>query len=321
MKESLIKKSGGQKRYLLLLAVVFLFLIFAYVAGEIVWMQDILLFAELFSSVLAIFIGVAALVRFYTKKSKLNFLMLGIGFLCVGILDSIQLISALDGFKELLSYSPSEFFPLSMVLSKSFLAVVIFLSWFVRKDYEKTDGGKEKYLYLGIVFLFGAVLVGFLFFTNVFDSYQEYIPALVGGVLSMLLFILSILGYWKEKAWKYETFEYWLIFSLVFLLLSTIFFVPLLNLEYVLMMKFSIFAKFFSYIFMLIGFLTSIYEMYRREAGYLEELKRKNIELMQTKNLIEEAYMLIRKEKWDLVKEGKGGKKGSILQDIIDAQK
>ncbi|HCC67717.1 TPA: hypothetical protein DEP90_00685 [Patescibacteria group bacterium] len=315
------EKFEVKKKVLLLLVAVLAFLVFAYVSGEIVWIQDTLLFVELLSSILAIFIGILALMRFYTKKSKLNFLMLGVGFLFVGVLESVQLISSVDGFVGLFSYIPGEFFPLSMVLSKSFLAIIVFLSWFVRKDYENPDKAKEKLIYLGIVLLFTFVISIFLYFTNVISVYQEYIPALIGGILSMLLFVFSILGYWKSRTWRYGSFEYWLIFSLIFLLISTIFFVPLFNLEYDLMIKFSVFARFFSYIFMLVGFLVSIYEMYGRELEYLEELKEKNVRLIQTKNSVEEAYMLLRKEKWNVAKGSEKVKADSILQDVIDSHK
>jgi hypothetical protein len=296
------KKFEINKKILLILITILGFLIFAYLSGSIVWMKDILLFVELISSIVAIFIGSLALVRFYTRKSKLTFLVLGIGFLFVGVLEIVQIVSSLNGFQSLISYSPSEFFPLSMVLSKSFLALIFFLSWFVRKDYENKDSGKEKVLILSILFIFITVISIFLLFTNVLSSLSEYVPALIGGILSLLLFIFSIFGYVRNNVWKYEAFEYWLIFSIVFLLISSIFFLPLLNLEYNLMMIFSVFARFLSYIAILIGFLVSIYELYNREFEYMEELKEKNSQLVRAKNSVEEAYMVLRNEKLSLKK-------------------
>ena len=87
------KKFEVNKKMLLILITVLAFLIFAYISGSIVWMKDILLFVELISALLAIFIGTLALVRFYTKKSRLTFLLLGIGFLFVGVLEVVQIVS------------------------------------------------------------------------------------------------------------------------------------------------------------------------------------------------------------------------------------
>jgi hypothetical protein len=311
------KKFEVQKKLLLMFITVLAFLIFAYFAAEISWMTDILLFVELISSVFAVFVGLLALVRFYTQKKKLSFLVLGIGFLFVGVLEAVQLITSVNTFQSLFIYSPDELFPLTMVLSKGFLALIFFLSYLVRKDYENSNSRKEKVVYLVVVSLFVILATIFFFFTDIFNGYQEYLPAVLGGVLSMLMFLFTIIGYWRANTWKYEALEYWQIFSLIFLLLSTIFFLPFLNLEYDLMMKFSVFATFSSYILMLVGFLVSIKEMYEREVEYRESLKSKNEMLLKTKNSVEEAYLLIRKEKWQIAK-GKGSEKvEGILRDVI----
>ena len=307
------------KKVLLIFITVLAFLIFAYLAGEISWMKDILQFIQLISSIFAIFIGVLALLRFYTKKSKLSFFVLGIGFLFVGCLDILQLLISLNGFKDLLvEYSPSEVFPLSMVLSKFFLSVIFFLSYLVRKDYENPDEKKEKRWSIVILLIFGAVIAAFILFTNVLSMHQDYLPAIVGGILSIVMLVLSIFGYWKANVWKYDSFEYWTMFSMIFLLISSIFFLPFLNLEYKLLSLFSVFAQFFSYILILVGFLVSIYEMYSRELEFLEELKEKNRAILKAKNSVEDAYLLLRNEKWEIAR-GKGkSKMEGVLKDVID---
>jgi hypothetical protein len=311
------KKFEVQKKVLLIFVSVLAFLIFAYLAGDINWMGDILLFIELISSVLAIVVGALALVRFYTKKTKLSFLVLGIGFLLVGLLESIYIVSAMNGFGNLLNYSSNEMFPLNMVLSNGFLSVIFFISYLVRKDYNNENSKQEKGIALGIVSVFVILVSIFLLFTNILSGYQGYLPAVVGGLLSMLMAIISIFGYWKSNTWKYEAFEYWLLFALIFVLISNIFFLPILNLEYDLMIKFSVFARFMSYVLLLIGFLVSVYEMSMREQQYLESLRKKNELLLKSKNNIEEAYMLLRKEKWQIAR-GKGKVKDILKHAIED---
>lgn len=314
------KKFEVQKKMLLMLIAVLAFLIFAYLSGTVSWITDTLLFVQLISAIFSMFIGLLALVRFYTKKSKLSFLVVGVGFILISFLEGFQLVSSVSSFKSLFSYSSTELFPLSMVLSMSFLAVIFFLSFLVRKEREKGGEKKEKVVYISIVSSFVLMFGIFTLFTNIFSSYHEYVPALIGGILSMLMFVLSILGYWRANTWRYGSFEYWQLFSLIFLLISTIFFLPFLNLEHDLAMKFSVFARFFSYIAMLVGFLVSIYELYDREQDYLRELKEKNELLLKTKGSVEEAYMMLRNEKWDMMREKKG-KIDSILQDVINSRK
>lgn len=291
------KKFEVNKKILLLLISVVAFLLFAYASGNLSWMQDILLFVELISVIFSIFIGILALVRYYTRRDRLNFLMIGIGFLFVGVLELVQLFSSVNTFQDLFTYSQDTIFPLTMVLSQGFLSILLFLSWFVRKDIDNSDIKKERLIYLVILFLFVILIGVFLLLVNGMEDTQDYLPALIGGILSMLISTLSILGYFRSRTWVYDTFEYWLMFSLVFLLISSIFFLPLFNLEYDLLIKFSVFAKFLSYIFILVGFLVSIYEMYRREISYLEDLKYKNEQLLASKNAVEDAYMILREEK------------------------
>jgi uncharacterized membrane protein YhdT len=311
------KKFEVRKKLLLIFISILAFLIFAYLSGDIPGITQILPFIELISAIIAIVIGLLSIVRFYTKRNRLNFLVLGIGFLFVGLLEGVQLISSIAGFADLFSFSTTEIFPLSMVLSKTFLAVIFFLSYMVYRDYDNPDSKREKGIALVVVLIFSIVVSSFLLFGDALSGYPEYAPALVGGILSLVMFTFSIFGYFRSLSWKYESFEYWQVFSLVFLLLSTIFFLPFLNLEYDLTILFSVLAKFFSYIFLFLGFLLSIYEMYEREASYLKELKEKNEQLLKSKNSVEEAYLLLRNEKWRIVKgKGKGNVKG-ILEDIV----
>jgi hypothetical protein len=204
-----------------------------------------------------------------------------------------------------------------MVLSKAFLAVMFFLSWLVNKDYDNLNSKQEKIIAISTVSIFLVLSCMIFIFSNVVSVSQEYIPAIVGGVLSLVMFVFTLFGYLRSPAWRYESFEYWQVFSLVFLLVSTVFFLPFLNLEYELALVFSVLAQALSYILLLVGFLISIYEIYSRETEYLNQLRKKNELLLKSKNSVEEAYMLLRKEKWQIAR-GKG--KGSIekiLKNVI----
>lgn len=68
---------------------------------------------------------------------------------------------------------------------------------------------------------------------------------------------------------------------------------------------------------LLIGFLNSVYEMYKREEEYQKELVKKNLILKETKKKVEEAYMLLRSEKWKLTKEKEKDTADKIMQDIL----
>lgn len=318
MKERIkLKREHVDIQFLALSVSVLAFLILAYFAGNIYWIKDFQSFITLISGVFALFIGIIALLRYYTKKTSFNFLFVGIGFIGVGLLDVFQIVLDLGGFNNLFLSSTSEIYPLTSVLSKSFLAILMFLSWFVDRNAGKVSKRKRKEEHL----LMGLVSISFLLFVGVFvflllqgvtvDSFA----VVVIGLLSLMLLILALLGYLFNKGWLYDDFNYWVIFTLCFLVLSQIFYLPFFNLEYTNMINLSVWARFFAYLGLLIGFLNSIYVMFQKEMSVQKELASKNRELDRTKSQIEEAYLIIRKEKWDLVRAK--GSVDKILKDVV----
>jgi hypothetical protein len=294
-----------RRKILFLLLSTFGFLTFAYFSGECSLLKESSLVFNLVSLVFALVVGSLALVRFYTKKNKLTFFVLGLGFVVLGILEAFKVFSLTTTFTSIFHYTPEEIFPLSGVLSRSFVALIFFLSYVVYKDYENVNSRREKGIALLIVSIFAVLISLFVLFTNALSGYQQYQPAVVGGILSMLMMSFSIFGYLRGKVWRYEALEYWTIVSISFALLSTILYLPFFNLEYDLMMGLSSLAMLLSYIFLFIGFLVSIYELYQRESENIKRLKEANELLLKSKSSVEEAYLELREEKQKLVKRGR----------------
>lgn len=289
-------------QFLMMLISLLSFLILACFVGEIVWIKDFQYFAVLLSGVFAIFAGLIAMLRYYTQKESLTFLLLGIGFLAVGVLDVVQLVIDIGDFRNLFTYTPGEIYPFSSILSRAFLSLILFFSWIFgkRELREKNSKWNEKRIMLfvvGMFVLFSGVVASFVLSNVIEDS----LWVVFAGIITLMFLLLSFIGYMFQKEWQYDNFQFWLIFAISFLLLSQIFFLPFLNLEYYNMMNLSIWAKFFAYVALLVGFLNSIYELYQKEVLIQQELERKNKLLDETKKKVEEAYLVIRKEKWDLV--------------------
>jgi hypothetical protein len=101
--EKMFDRKSVQEKFLAMLLLVLGFLTFAYVAGDLEWITDTQLFTDLLCSILAFFIGCLALVRYYTKKSSLRYLFLGIGFLAAGVIESVQILFSIESFLELFS--------------------------------------------------------------------------------------------------------------------------------------------------------------------------------------------------------------------------
>lgn len=298
-------------QFLMLLVSLLSFLVLAASVGNIVWFSDFRDFVVLISGVFALFVGVIALLRYYTKKEYLTFFFLGIGFLGVGIFDLAQVILESNGFVNL--FSSTETYSFTTILSKGFLSFLIFASWFVARNQKKdaTDKNlvkKEKVVMMLVSSVF-VLFAGFLISLSLSNFIEESVLVVIAGIFSLLLLVLSLLGYIFRKNWEYSNLDYWIIFSISFLILSQIFYLPFLNLEYFNMVNLSAWSQLIAYCGLLVGFLNSVYEMFQWEKGLLKELEEKNSIIEESKKKIEEAYLVTRKEKWALVDKGEGKKK------------
>ncbi len=304
-------------QFLALCLSILAFLGLSYWAGEIVWLKDFQLFVTLISGVFALFVGVLAILRYYTKKTSVNFLFIGIGFLGVGLLDIFQLMLDLGAFQNLFVAPANQMYSLTSVISKAFLSVLMFVSWFVNRNANKISKSTKKQERLLMTF----VSICFVLFVSVFVLLMikgievDSLAVIIIGLVSLMFLLLAIVGYLLDRGWMYDNFNYWIIFLLAFLVLSQIFYLPLFNLEYLNMMNLSVWARFFGYLGLLIGFLNSIYEMFQKEISTQKELEEKNKLINDTKAKVEEAYLLLREEKWSLARSK--GSADKILKDIV----
>ena len=314
MIQKFTKMNVKKKEIVILLSVIF-FLVFGYVAGSLKWIEDFQLIIDLFAGIFAFFIGTLALLRFYTKKNSYNYLLLGIGFVVVAILDVFHIFISLNIFTDLFTVSNAEIFPNTVVFSRVFLSLIFFLSWIFVREEHKENNMNERFALVAILVLFTVFTVLISIFSSIFNNQKEYIFAIIMQTVAMMVYVLTLIGYLRSGGMYHRNFDFWLIFSITFAILSQIFFLPFLNIEYYLMLDLSTIAKFLSYSVLLIGFLHSIYEMYKSEEEAQKELVRKNLVLSETKKKVEEAYMILRNEKWAIT-QGKGSA-DVILKDIL----
>ncbi len=310
-------KQQVREKELVIISSVFLFLLFAYMSGNFSWMKEFQLLIDLFASIFALFIGVLAIVRYYTKKTNINYLFLGLGFITVSFFDGFHILSTFDTFSDLLTVGSSEIFPMSMVFSRLFLSIIFLLSWVFLKEEKRVRGKKEKAAFLGLLFAISLLTIAVTFFTSFFEGFESYHFAISMQTVALMTYLVTLVGYVRDEVMSYRKFDFWIIFSLVFSILSQIFYLPYLNIEYELMLNLSTLAKFISYFVLLIGFLYSIYEMYKREEQVQKEIERKNYLLKLTKQKVEEAYMVLREEKWKISKESKRKDTDKIFKDIL----
>ena len=85
---------------------------------------------EVTGTLMAMIIGVIALVRFYTHKDN-TLLFIGTGFIGTALLDGYHSVVTSSFFNQLLPSPPPSLIPWSWNASRTFLAVLMCLSWWV----------------------------------------------------------------------------------------------------------------------------------------------------------------------------------------------
>jgi len=287
-----------KEQFLLLLIANASFLLFAVFVGELKWFTDFRDFVLLISGIFAIFSGIISMLRYSAQKDSLQYFILGLGLVGVGVLDIISLLMTIENFGALFS-SGDSIYSLRMILSKCLLSFLLFFSCFLEMG--DNPEKRKKFRRMGS-FIFIVLIVCFAIYSEMNNGFTEEYMSIAFSVFSLILLGISLVGYIWKKNWKYEDIDFWIIFSISFLMLSQIFYIPILNLETVHAVNLSVLAQFFGYIAMLFGFLDSTRELYVRE---IEEQK----ELEYTKKKVEEAYLALREEKLHLADEQKKEKK------------
>ena len=84
---------------------------------------------EIIATVLAAFVGLMALVRFYSKKDN-TFLFIGSGFLGTAFLDGYHAVVTSEFFRPFMPSDLPSLIPWSWVASRQFLSVMVLLSWY-----------------------------------------------------------------------------------------------------------------------------------------------------------------------------------------------
>lgn len=221
---------------------------------------------EVVATLLAATVGAMALVRYYTRKTS-TLLFVGSGFLGTAFLDGYHAVVTSSFFAANFPSGLPSLIPWSWVASRVFLSILLWLSWVAWKREERLGPrGRigETTVYLGVGLM---TLASFLFFAFVplprayypellFHRPEEFVPA--------LFFSLALAGYLRKGRWKYETFEHWLVLSLIVGVIGQAVFMSFSGSLFDTMFDAAHLLKKASYILVLTGLMVSTYFLFRR---------------------------------------------------------
>jgi len=235
---------------------------------------------EVAATATALFTGAVALVRYYTRPRNM-ILLLGAGFAGAALLDGFHgFVTCLPISRHFPSIG-SSLLPWSWNASRTFLAIVMFLSWIAwRREQKYGDAARLSdiaiYSTVGALtaatFLFFAfVPLGPAYFSGIFGRPQEFVPAVFFGI--------ALCGYLSKQEWRTDPLEHWAVASLIVALCCQALFMSRSYMLFDGMFVVSHSLKIVSYVLVLVGLLTDIHATWIRELGLTAELKEANISL------------------------------------------
>ena len=241
---------------------------------------------ETAASLLALLVGVLAMVRFYTKRNN-TFLFIGTGFVGTALLDGYHAIVTSTFFASNFPSAPSSLIPWSWIASRLFLAVLLWLSWLAWRREDRLGepgkiGGREVYLTTGLL-----TVASFLFFAFVplprayypeiiFHRPEEFVPA--------IFFLLALVGYLRKGAWQNDDFEHWLVFSLIVGFMGQVMFMSFSGRLFDMEFDAAHLLKKVGYVCVLTGLLINIYHLFKQSEAREAQLEAEIAERRQTED-------------------------------------
>lgn len=165
----------------------------------------------------ALFTGLVAFVRYYSRKSNL-YLFVATGFVATALLDGYHVVVTSELItRDFLPSEISSLAPWSWNASRTFLAILMVLSWLTSSDFLKSGRPallRERTVYAAVTALTLSAFAFFIliplpgaYFGGILGRPQELVAALFFGI--------ALLGFLRRGRWRSDPFEFWIVLSLV----------------------------------------------------------------------------------------------------------
>jgi len=219
---------------------------------------------EVTATLLALFVGTLALVRFYSKKDN-TYLFVGIGFLGTAMLDGYHAVVTSDLLDYIMASPPESLIPWSWNASRTFLAIVMALSWWAwRREHKYGEDGRigEAGVYAIVIAL---TLVSFYVFAFV-PLPRAYYPEFLFGrpeeFIAAAFFFVALIGYLDKGEWQHNPFEHWLVLSLIIGFMGQAIAMSRSFALFDVMFDVAHVLKLVTYLFVLIGLLANVFQLF-----------------------------------------------------------
>jgi len=215
----------------------------------------------------ALFVGLMALVRFYSfKRRSLHYI--GIAFIGTAVLDTYHTVITTELlFSGSPPSEPHYLMAWSWIVPRVFLALMLWLGWVewaLKKRFGEQSGIGERTLYF-----IGLALVscGFLYFSFVPTTPPFYPDAMFHRPQELVaagFFLLAFIGYFFKGDWREDDLEHWLMLSLIVGFFGQAFFKAHAEVRFDTMFYMGHLLKVAGYVLVLVGLLISMFRLFRQ---------------------------------------------------------
>ncbi len=252
---------------------------------------------ESVTAVLSFCVGCLALVRFYSKKNN-TFLFIGTGFVATAFLDGYHAVVTSSYFITTFPSSPPSLIAWSWFASRTFLAVLLWLSWLLwkREDRLGAAGRVSERLVYVVVSMLAFACFAITVLTSMPTAYHQFfVFSRPQELVSGLFFLLALIGYLRKGKWKTDPFEHWLVLSLIIGFMGQVMFMALSSHLYDMMFDVAHVLKGVSYICVLIGLLFDMYFLFSESVAQ-QDLALKNSILMTQQEVSLDAILVVNEQ-------------------------
>jgi signal transduction histidine kinase len=249
---------------------------------------------EAIATALALFLGILALVRFYSKKNNV-FLFLGTGFLVTAVLDGYH---AVITSPQVASWAGSSAESVvtgldagSWLASRTLLAFFFCLNWLGwRRERVLGQDGRvgERPVYLMTALLAVGTIVILQARPIALPAGAAFVPGPL-ELVSTALFLLALLGYLIKAHWKDNAFDHWLVISLVLGLSADGLFMAFSERPFDAPFDVAHALKLASYLSVGLGLLISVYSTFRQAEENAVALALEATERQRAQDVAESA--------------------------------
>ncbi|MDX1578109.1 MAG: PAS domain S-box protein [Gemmatimonadota bacterium] len=231
---------------------------------------------QLSAALVALVVGILALIRHYSRRND-TLLLIGAGMVGTAVLDGHHLLVTARVPFGLLPEDPAVTEPWSWFAGRAFLSLLLLWSW---RAWRHERSGRPPLSDLRVYVEVGTfALLSIVLFDGV-----ELPPAIRSSaflarpfeVLPGVLFAAATIGYLQKGNWRRRPFEVWLVPALIISTAVQFLFVSFSLSGLDAFGTISLALKVVSYVFVFVGLVASMHELYRRVERSAHLIRHKN---------------------------------------------